>query len=494
MVGSGAGGGAAARVLADAGWRVLVVERGEPLRDPRSFQDERRMLLERAASDDRPLRVNGRPGRLYVGGVPGGGTALYGAALLRPGRSDFAPGRHYGHRLPRHLWEWPVSYDELAPWYDQAEDLFRVSGDCRVRPPHLEWRTHRYAAPAAELAPRNARLAADLEAQGTRPFPLPLAIDASTCLRCAACPGYRCPTGARTSTWDHVLLPLAEQGALEVWTGCEADRIPIAGREAVGLRLTERASGRVVEVRARQVLVAAGALGTPVLLQRSGVPDASGQLGRNHMCHLGAVAAALFREPTGGDRTFLKQLGLSDYYLGTPDFPHKLGYAQSVPVPGPLSLRQHLRLPLPLSWARRLHAHALLLAGSVEDLPRPSNRVAPRGERGARLERRFHRYDVVRGRWLARRLARLLRGAGAAAALPVVASRDVLHAAHQVGTCRFGRDPLRSVCDPLGRVHGLDNVTVVDGSLLPTSLGVGPALTIAANALRIATALTKEAA
>jgi len=63
-----------------------------------------------------------------------------------------------------------------------------------------------------------------------------------------------------------------------------------------------------------------------------------------------------------------------------------------------------------------------------------------------------------------------------------------------VGTCRFGRDPLRSVCDPLGRVHGLDNVTVVDGSLLPTSLGVGPALTIAANALRIATALTKEAA
>ncbi len=155
-------------------------------------------------------------------------------------------------------------------------------------------------------------------------------------------------------------------------------------------------------------------------------------------------------------------------------------------------MQQHLPVPLPRALARAIHQRALLFPGAVEDLPQPGNRVRLAPDGGLRLTRRFHPYDRFRGRWFARRLARLLRGAGADLALAHVAHREHGHLGHQVSTCRFGRDPRRSVLDAQCRVHGCPNVAVVDGSFLPTSLGVGPALTIAANALRVSAQLIKE--
>ena len=131
-------------------------------------------------------------------------------------------------------------------------------------------------------------------------------------------------------------------------------------------------------------------------------------------------------------------------------------------------------------------ARSLLLAGYVEDLPRPRNRIRRGGDGRLVLDRRFDPFDVKRGRALARSLVRLMRQAGATIVLPVVAKRDREHLAHQVGTWRAGRDPARSVVDPDGRVHGLEDLWIVEGSVFPTSLGVGPALTIAALALRSA--------
>jgi choline dehydrogenase-like flavoprotein len=126
------------------------------------------------------------------------------------------------------------------------------------------------------------------------------------------------------------------------------------------------------------------------------------------------------------------------------------------------------------------------LAGYVEDLPQATNRVRAGRGNALRLERRFAAYDVFRARILARALVRALRGTGARVALPWVASGDREHLAHQVGTCRAGDDPRTSVVDGWGRLHDDDRIWVVDGSVFPTSLGVGPALTIAAHALRVA--------
>src|SRR5260370_964307 len=105
VVGSGAGGATFAYACARAGKSVLLVERGRRYPAGGPVHDERAMLIDKEPYDDRPVEVNGSPRRLYMGGVVGGGTALYGAALLRPSTDDFHPGHHYGGRLPRALWD-----------------------------------------------------------------------------------------------------------------------------------------------------------------------------------------------------------------------------------------------------------------------------------------------------------------------------------------------------------------------------------------------------
>ncbi len=486
VIGSGMGGGTAAAALADGGLRTLIVERGTRIADPSVFQDEAKMLIEGIAADDRPIEIDGRAARPFIGGIPGGSTALFGAALLRPSPEDFEPGRHYGDRIPPAVRSWPFQYDDLAAYYDRAEDLFRVSGDGDARPPHLATRGRPYPAPSPPLDPFNEGLAHAFRQRGLEPFRLPLAIDFSTCRRCPSCPGYLCPNGSRASADGTLLRPRAERGALELWQGQEAERLVHDAGRVHALRIRDRASGLVREVSADHYLLAAGALGTPALLERSGRGLQSGQLGRNHMCHLGALAVAVFARPIGADRTFLKRLGLSDFYLGTRSRRLKLGSAQTIPIPGPLSLRKQTGLPLPMALSRAIQARSLLLAGYVEDLPQATNRVRAGPGEKLLLERRFAAYDVARARILARALVRALRGAGAGVALPWVASGDREHLAHQVGTCRAGLDPRTSVVDGWGRLHDDERIWVVDGSVLPTSLGVGPALTIAAQALRVA--------
>jgi choline dehydrogenase-like flavoprotein len=141
----------------------------------------------------------------------------------------------------------------------------------------------------------------------------------------------------------------------------------------------------------------------------------------------------------------------------------------------------------PQSVLQFLRNRMLLLAGIVEDLPDPNNRVVVRGDGSIGLQHDFSPFDRERGRALGREMNRILRRAGAifrsARSFP---SRE--HVAHQCGTLRFGRDPAHAVVDAEGRMFGRPELFVVDGSVLPTSLGVGPSLTITALALRSARA------
>jgi len=490
VVGSGAGGASLAYACARAGKRVLLLERGSPP-PTGAAHDERTTLIAKQPYDDRPVEVNGTARRLYMGGVVGGGTALFGAALLRPGQADFQPGRHYGERIPRAIWDWAIPYEALEPYYDQAERLYGVAGVAADDFGPLQRPRHGFPNRPLPLHPLNERLMAANRAAGLRPFRLPLAIDAGRCLACPACAGYVCPNGARQSSGHLLERAAAESLPLRVLTNVEARSLTTngAGRVA-GVLAVDRASGAQAVYRAQRYVVAAGAIGSALLLLRA---QLGGPLvGRHYMFHLAPIAVGVFPRRTGGSTTFVKQVGFADYYLGTPTFPHKLGLVQSLPVPGPLLLAKTAPRCLPGCVREFLRQRMLPLTGIIEDLPDPANAVSLGGDGQPRLRHRFGLYDRERGRELGRRMVQILRQAGALFCLAKAFPTDE-HVAHQCGTLRCGTAADHAVVDRDCRLFGHDNVFVADGSILPTSLGVGPALTIIANALRVADVVAREA-
>jgi choline dehydrogenase-like flavoprotein len=490
VTGSGAGGGTFAYACARAGKRVLLLERGEDYISKSHVHDERAMLIDKKPYDDRPVALNGRIRRLYTGSVLGGGTALYGAALMRPSEDDFHPGRHYGDLIPRAIWDWPITSQDLEPYFSEAETLYGVAGSTEDDFGPLPKPPRGFPLPSIPLKPINQQMMARNRAKGLRPFRLPLAIDFSRCLQCGACPGYVCPTGARRSS-THLAERARTSGlSLDVMTNTEHEEFIRDGAGGVcGIRVRERFTGLRRTYRAERYVVAAGAIGSPALLLRSGL---GGPLvGRHYMTHLSPVVVGIFRHPTGAEATYAKQVGFSDYYFGTRNYGHKMGLIQSLPVPGPLLLAKAIGGKLPPPVLDRLRKHMLPLAGIVEDLPDPRNRVFLRGDGGHALYHRFTTYDFARGRRLGHLMGRILKNAGAALCLHRAFPSEE-HVAHQCGTLRFGNNPASAVVDRDCRLFGHPNVFVVDGSILPTSLGVGPALTIMANALRVARVVASE--
>lgn len=484
VVGSGAGGATFAHALAREGKRVLLLERGQRLSAPETGRDEQTMLIDKAPYDDRAIDVNGRERRLYMGGVLGGGTSLYGAALMRPSQDDFHPGQSYNGRLPRFLHDWPISYETLAPYYSEAEKLFGVAGNGDsfgvLRRP-----VEGYPLPPLPLHPVNGRLMEVSRRQGLEPFRLPLAIDPRRCLRCEACPGHLCPNEARTSAAQLI----ERQPDVDVLTNVEAEQLVLDGKgQPDGVQAVDRSTGRRDVYRAHRYVLAAGAIGSPLLLQRSGLTHPL--IGRNYMMHLSPVVLGIFARRLGADQGFIKQVGYSDFYFGVKGFAHKMGLVQSLPVPGPLMLKKAASRFLPRALLSMLRARLLPLVGIIEDLPNPENRIFWNHGKPT-LQHAFSPYDQERGKQLARVTARVLKAAGVAFCLSSQFGSQE-HVAHQCGTLRFGVDPRHAVLDPDCRLFGHPNVFVVDGSFMPTSLGVGPALTIMANALRVARTVARE--
>ncbi|MCI0683555.1 MAG: GMC family oxidoreductase [Gemmataceae bacterium] len=487
VVGSGAGGATFAHECARLGKQVLVLERGQRYALPRPVHDEQAMLIDKTPYDDRRIEVNGRARQLYMGGVVGGGTALYGAALMRPSADDFRPGKSYSALLPRALWEWPIAYEDLEPFYSEAEILFGVAGDGDDDFGPLPRPRNGFPQRPLPVHPVNQRLMEANRRHGLRPFRLPLAIDPTRCLQCGVCPGYICPTGARRSA-AQLLEPAPAN--LRVVTNTEAERLVLNGKgEPDGVQAVDRSTGQRVVYRARRYVLAAGAIGSPLLLLRSGMTHPL--IGRNYMMHYSPIVIGIFRRRLDAGEAFVKQVGFTDWYFGTKDYAHKLGLVQSLPVPGPLMLRKAAPRWLPRTFLSMLRARMLPLVGIIEDLPNPDNRVSWGPDNQPRLQHRFAPYDLERGRRLAGFTAGILKHAGAAFCLTSKFGSEE-HVAHQCGTLRFGNDPADAVLDADGRMFGHSNVFAVDGSFMPTSLGVGPALTIMANALRIARIVAPE--
>jgi choline dehydrogenase-like flavoprotein len=468
------------------------LERGSKYAPTGPSHDEKAMLIDKRPYDDREVDVNGTARRLYMGGILGGGTSLYGGALVRPSELDFQPGRHYGKRIPRAIWDWPISYADLEPHYTEAERLYGVAGRGEEDFGPLQKPAVGYPGDPLPLHPLNQRLIVANRIHGLHPFRLPLAIDSSRCLRCGVCAGYICPTGARSSAAQLLERAQAEGLALKIQTQVEVERLVAErGSETTLLSVLDRTSGRRSYYRARRYALGAGAIGSSLLLFRSGLDNPL--IGRHYMMHLASIVVGIYSQASSTESSFVKQVGFADFYFGTRKYPHKMGIVQSVPVPGPLMAAKMSPL-VPEPVRQFLRQRMLPLAGIIEDLPNPANRVTlgPNGE--AKLTHRFGKYDLARRRHLTPLIAKILKRSGAVYCLSRQSRRYPIdeHVAHQCGTLRFGNDPNHAVLDPDCRMYANPNVFAVDGSFLPTSLGVGPGLTIMANALRVATKVVAE--
>jgi choline dehydrogenase-like flavoprotein len=525
VVGTGMGGATLGYALARAGRSVLFCEKGRShLADgpalrgdfaegffphPAHPGPEHREILTRAGrypesiADASGARV--RRFIPFVGSGTGGSTALYGMALERFFPADFTPRRHHPGATDATLPEaWPIGYDEMAPYYEAAERLFRVRGaadPCRAdhRAEHL--------LPPPPLSPAAASLRDFLAGKGLHVYQVPLACEFVP--GCPCCQSYLCDRQCKNDAARVCLRPALEHHGAELLAECE-----VAGLEGSRTAITAvrcRHRGRELTLRADVVVLAAGALESARLLLASadpqwpdGLANDSGLVGRNLMRHYVDLYAIA---PPGrrGDACGLKELAFNDLYLADGQ---KLGTVQSFGVlPPPLILVAGMEEDLragPRPWAASLLRAArpvvgrlvrgmlsgrVLLASIIEDLPYEDNRATPpqgagpgSGDRLV-LEYRIRDYDRTRIAAMRARLREILRPLRFTL-LKQAENNERL--AHACGTCRFGTDPRRSVLDPWNRAHGLANLYVVDGSFFPSSGGTNPALTIAANALRVA--------
>jgi choline dehydrogenase-like flavoprotein len=389
----------------------------------------------------------------------------------------------------------------MSPWYAAAEVLFRVRGT----PDPL--RTD--DSPGSLLCPpplteANAELFQFLVGRGLHPYQLHMACEALP--DCATCQGYLCDRSCKNDAGRICLLPALTQYEARLLSGCRVLRLE-AGRSAVERVICDW-QGRPLALKGKLIVLAAGALVTPALLLSSsspawpnGLANESGLVGRNLMRHCFdmLMIRAQAGTPLLGKH---KEIAFSDFYASDGQ---KLGAVQSLgvlpPVEafanglGPIALGFRMLWPIAAPIWRARQRRTLILAMIMEDLPYHDNWVRPmetsRGDARQRVRFRYQlgrseqaRLKQFRGKVL-RALApykpRLLKGATTKTGVQ-----------HVCGTCRFGVDPATSVLDPMNRAHGLSNLYVTDASFFPSSSGINPALTIAANALRVATHIDRE--
>lgn len=523
VVGTGVGGATVGYELARLGKRVLFLEQGRKYigdqdaltgRFAETFKEHRGVptagdaeLMKRAGRYWAPIhdQTTGARRRFipYIGAGVGGSSALYGAVLERFFPADFKPAGNFegahGADLPD---AWPFGYETLAPYYDRAERLYRVRGGGDPLRKDLE---ARHDSPEAELDAPNRELMEFFNAKGFHSYQLPVACERVS--GCSGCQGFLCDKeckndGARIC----ISQALAEFGA-ELWTECEVLSIE-AGQDRVE-RIQCLHEGKLVNVEANVFVLGAGALATPALLLKSrsqrwpdGVANGSGLVGRMLMRHyvdLYAVFTHSAREGTGA-----KQLAFNDLYYSREG---KFGTVQSFGLLPPSSVLvdtihddmdhglfhgagwgvEALR-PLLEGGLGTVFGRATILASIMEDLPYSENRVFLGKDGELCIDYQIRDYERAR----IAGFRKLIKDALSPYRFLLIRQAESnQRIAHVCGTCRAGDDPQISVVDRYNRSHELGNLYIVDASFFPSSGGTNPALTIAANALRVAEAISQ---
>jgi len=507
VVGTGFGGSMVALAAVRAGLRVLLIERGRWVDRDESAWDPRSILIERKYRSVSPFETPrfgfGRT-RSFPDEAVGGKSVFYGAASFRLREGDFRLRERYPD-VCSDLVDWPIGYGDLAPFYEQAERLLGVAG-VAGRDPTEPPRAGPYAAAPPPFSAPARRVADAAETLGLHPFPIPLAINfASTdgrrpCVQCLTCDLFPCKIGAKNDLAVTV-LPAAISAGATVLHSTVALRLR---REGNGARVSavdcvDTATGERFSVACRVCVVSAGAIPSAALLLASGlgaVEPNGAWIGHCLMRHCSGIVIGIFGARTNPERVLHKQVAITDFYFGEAHGspPGPWGMIQGLQVPPPEYIASEGGFPIGTLGAKTADRQIFFLCIG-QDLPDAANRVeidpALTDAYGAPIPRVFHRYtrrDRQARSVLYREAARVLRKAGAL----IRVRKPINTFSHALGSCRFGEDPTRAALDPWCGFFGVPNLFVVDASFMPSSGGVNPSLTIAANALRVGAHLVAE--
>lgn len=487
IIGTGMGGGTLARSLAGSGARLLLIERGDFLPvEPQNWSPEAVFTHNRYKTTEQWRDAAGgwfSPGVHYF---VGGNTKVYGASLPRLREDDFGEIQHAGGVSPA----WPIAYEDLAPYYDRAERLYWVHGEAGVDPTDPP-RSGPFPFPRMPSDPYMDQLADRFREQGLHPAPLPIGLDfqpGGSCIRCRTCDAFPCQVRAKGDAEICGVLPALEWPNVALWTDTLASRLTTSrrGERVTGVEVIRNGSRSFVE--AEIIVLSAGAVNSAALLLRSatsmhpdGLGNSSDLVGRHYMAHNNSVLVAI--DPRRENPTvFQKTIAVNDFYRAglDEDFPFPMGNLQPVGKLHAAMLRG--AAPMVPNWSLDLAArHSVDWWVMSEDLPDPANRVTLDG--GGNIVVDWRPNNLAAHDRLMHHARAILKGAG----YPILIGRQMGIAtnSHQCGTLRFGVDPRTSVLDPLCRCHDLENLYVVDASFFPSSTAVNPALTIAAQALRV---------
>ena len=367
----------------------------------------------------------------------GGSTKFYGAAMFRLRERDFDVLEHKGGMSPA----WPYRYADLAPYYDQAEEMFRVHGDESRDPTSPRaGRPFPFAAVASE--PIVVRMAESFRQQGISPSPLPLAVNsgaAGDCILCKTCDGFPCRIAQKNDAETCAVEPALATGRVDLMRRAFARRLLLSANGKKIDALEVEHDGETILLTAPLFVVACNAVNSAALLLRSagakaksGVANRSGVVGRHYMVHNQTALMGLSTQVNSTQ--FQKTLAINDWYFGDAAFPWPMGQMQMLgKLQGGMLTANVPYLPEHRdAMARR----GMDWIGLSEDLPDPENRVTLDGNQ-IRLSVTLNNMDGHRE--LVRRMKRALKAAG----YPIVVTKSlVAHAtAHQCGTVQWGPTP-----------------------------------------------------
>lgn len=473
IVGSGVGGAMAGFCLAGKGKRVHILERGIAL-DGRLIKDvfESESFI---GHSQIPLvtvdflgdRKKNRPLPAVVGGL----ARFYAGVSLRMRAREFE--------------KWPFSYEQIEPYYSRAEQLMHISGNPGNDPLEPK-RSQAYPHPLPPMSALSRRLAEGAEAMELKPFQHPMAIHFDGgCVRCNFCNQVPCLYGVKWNP-DHFLSGQKEL-PIRLFPQTKANRIHFQKRNGEvrieSIEAFSQKEGETIRFRAKTFILSAGALGTPLLMLRSGFREITPSVGTCLMTHCLGLVVGFFPFQISAENDFHKWWSVSDYYFD------EKGEVRGLIQQDHLTSRKKIFAKIPRwlhSLVAKFYYNSCQLLVIAEDEPCPENRVElPNGEMDSeqiQVAHSFTRKDLQKRDFLAKEAKKIMRKAGALATF-AFKGKSVYHAC---GTCRMGTSPENSVTDPEGKVWGTGNLYVADASLFPTSSGVNPSLTIAANALKVA--------